>query len=161
MRNGWRWSLAAASLLLVTACNQDKKAELTPAAQGNPPRTDLRIEMRPVAREGEPGVEVRFAHGETVKLANPPVFTTAAIARVHQTVDAEGKATVYYAFTDAAAPRIHDATERLVGRTMVLTVDGEPISRANLSGPFGESMMTSGLEADEATALVTRITGRP
>jgi preprotein translocase subunit SecD len=161
MRNGWRWCLAAASLLLVTACNQDEKAGLTPAAQGNPPRTDVRIEMRPVAEDGKPGVEVRFADGETVKLANPPVFTTGAIARVRQTVDAEGKATVYYAFTEAAAPRIHSATERLVGRTMVLTVDGEPISRATLSGPFGESMMTSGLEADEAAALVTRLTGRP
>lgn len=161
MRNGWRWSLAPASLLLVAACNKDNDAALNPAAQGNPPLTDVRIEMRPVAEDGEPGVEVRFAHGETVKLANPPVFTTGAIASVRQVVNEDGKANVYYAFTEVAAPRIHSATERLVGRAMVITVNGEPISRANLSGPFGESMMTSGLEPGEAAELVTRITGRP
>ncbi|WP_426806315.1 hypothetical protein, partial [Stenotrophomonas sp. SrG] len=79
-----------------------------------------------------------------VKLANPPVFTTGAIASVRQEVHEDGKANVYYAFSDAAAPRIHSATERLFGRSMLLSVEGDPISRAFLSVHFGERIMTSG-----------------
>lgn len=158
MRNGWRWSLAMAGMLLVSACHEERAFE---GASGNPPRSDVRIELRPVAGRGEPGVEAYFADGRPVKLANPPVFTTSAIARVGQMTDETGTAQVYYEFTESAAPRIQSATERLVGRAVVLTVDGEPISTANVAGPFGKGMVTSGVEPEEAVRLVTRMTGKP
>lgn len=160
MRKGWRWTLLAAGLLLLAACNKDGTVEQADVPSGNPPRSDARIEMRLVSRD-ESGVTARLPNGTPVRLVGPPIITTSAIASVRQDVGEDGMASIYYTFTEASGPRIQRATEALVGRAVVMTVDGEPISQAVISGPFGRSMMTAGVEPDEARALVIRMTGQP
>ncbi|MGH8036110.1 MAG: SecDF P1 head subdomain-containing protein [Stenotrophomonas sp.] len=158
MRKGWRWGLLAAGMLLA-ACNKDGTAERLDVPRGNPPRSDARIEMRLVSPD-ESGVTARLPNGSVVKLVGPPIITTSAIASVRQEVGEDGLASIYYTFTESSGPRIQRATEGLVGRAAVMTVDGEPISQAMISGPFGKSMMTSGVDPDEARELVFRMTGQ-
>jgi preprotein translocase subunit SecD len=160
MRKEGRWSLLAAGVLLLAACNKDGTAERLDAPRGNPPRSDARIEMRLVSPD-ESGVTARLPNGSVVKLVGPPIITTSAIASVRQEVGEDGLATIYYAFTEASAPRIQRVTEPLVGRAVVMTVDGHAISQAMISGPFGKGMMTSGVEPDVARELVVRMTGQP
>lgn len=160
MRKGWRWSLLAAGVLLLAACNKHSAAEPAEVPSGNPPRSDARIEMRLVSRDAS-GVTARLPNGTPVKLVGPPIITTSAIASVRQEVGEDGMASIYYTFTEASETRIQKATDALVGRAVVMTVDGVPISQAVISGPFGKSMVTAGVDPDEAKALVVRMTGEP
>ncbi len=66
---------------------------------------------------------------------------------------------LFYTFTDTAAPRIQRATQHLVGKAVAVTVDGQPISVAQVSGPFGKHMMTSNLDWEEAHRLLQKMTG--
>lgn len=160
MRKGWHWSVLAAGLMLLAACNRDRTAEMPDAPRGHPPRSDARIEMRLVSQDAS-GVTAQLPNGTPVKLVGPPIITTSAIASVRQEVGEDGRASIYYTFTEASETRIERATEALVGRAVVITVDGEPVSQAVISGPFGKSMMTSGVDPEEAKVLVARMTGEP
>ena len=59
-----------------------------------------------------------------------------------------------------AHQRIHDGTAALVGQRVAISVDGRVLMVATVQGPFGESMMLSGLSSvAEARELAKHITG--
>ncbi|WP_422505759.1 SecDF P1 head subdomain-containing protein [Stenotrophomonas sp. GZD-301] len=162
MRKGWRWGLVVAGVLAVAGCSEAPSSDVAFTQPGAPPRSGVRIEMREADTVAQAGsVPARTLDGTPIHLVGPPVITASAIAGVRQEVGPNGLATLYYTFTDAAEPRIQRASERLVGRMMVVSVDGDIISVAHVSAPFGKYMQTTGVEPDDAARLIERMTGTP
>ncbi|MGA6149957.1 MULTISPECIES: SecDF P1 head subdomain-containing protein [Stenotrophomonas] len=161
MRKGWRWGLLLGALVM-SGCSQAPSSDGTFTRPGAPPRSGVRIEMREADTVAQAGsVPARTLDGTPIHLVGPPVITASAIASVRQEVGPNGLATLYYTFTDAAEPRIQRASERLVGRVMAVSVDGDIVSVAHVSAPFGKYMQTTGLAPDDAARLVERMTGTP
>lgn len=154
-----RWSLLAAVLMLV-GCGADP-AHAPLADPGLPLREGVRVEMRQVADAGPRTVSATADGNDAIQLVGPPFVTASAIAGVRRVADADGRAVLQITFTDAAAPRIQWATERLVGKPVAVVVDGRTISTAMISGGFSHSMRISGMAPDETGRLLQHMTGAP
>lgn len=153
------WALLAAVLMLV-GCAADP-GHVPLADPGLPLRAGVRVEMRQVADDGPRTVSATADGHDAIQLLGAPFVTASAIAGVRRAADADGRAVLQITFTDAAAPRIQRATERLVGKPVAVVVDGRTISTAMVSGAFGHSMQITGMAPDETERLLQHMTGAP
>ncbi|HFL6955178.1 TPA: hypothetical protein ACG4O9_001467 [Stenotrophomonas maltophilia] len=99
--------------------------------------------------------------GETLALREPPIADSADIADVRYVLDAGQEPGLQIRYRPEARQRIHDGTAALVGQRAAISVNGRVLMVATVKGPFGESMMLSGLPSvAEAQALARHITGK-
>lgn len=134
----------------------------TPAVQaveGHVPRAGVEVRLSAVDADGK-GRQAQW-QGETLALREPPIAGSADIADVRYVLDQDKQPGLQIRFRHEAHQRIHDGTEALVGQREALSVDGRVLMVATVQGPFGESMMLSGLPSiAEAQALAKHITGQ-
>ena len=120
------------------------------------PGVDVRLSAVDAAGKGRP-VQWR---GETLALREPPIAGSADIADVRYVLDEAKQPGLQIRYRPEAHQRIHDGTAALVGQRAALSVDGRVLMVATVQGPFGESMMLSGLSSvAEAQELAKHITG--
>ncbi|PSD29438.1 hypothetical protein C7E12_11890, partial [Stenotrophomonas maltophilia] len=101
------------------------------------------------------------AHPRWYGSTGGPARGSADIADVRYVLDQDKQPGLQIRFRHEAHQRIHDGTEALVGQRAALSVDGRVLMVATVKGPFGESMMLSGLPSiAEAQALAMHITGQ-
>ncbi|HZX76513.1 SecDF P1 head subdomain-containing protein, partial [Lysobacter sp.] len=85
---------------------------------------------------------------------------SADIADVRYVLDDAKQPGLQIRYRPEAHQRIHDYTAALVGQRAAISVDGRVLMVATVQGPFGESMMLSGLPSvAEAQELAKHITG--
>ncbi|MDT3502350.1 SecDF P1 head subdomain-containing protein [Stenotrophomonas maltophilia] len=152
----------AGSFLLVAAlglagCMPGATADAE-AGRDHPPRpgVDVRLSVVDAAGNGTPAQW----QGETLALREPPIAGSADIADVRYVLDQGQQPGLQIRYRKAAHQRIYDGTAALVGQRAALSVDGRVLTVATVGGPFGESMMLSGLPSvAEAQALAKHITG--
>ena len=154
-----RWALLAAAMTLV-GCAADR-AQSPLDDPGVPLRDGVRLEMRQLDEDGPRTISATAGGNEAIRLVGPPFVTASAIAGVRMAEGADGKAVLQVTFTDAAAPRIQRATERMIFKPVAVVVDGRTISTATVSGAFGHSMQITGIEPAEAERLLQQMTGAP
>lgn len=117
---------------------------------------DVRLSAVDAAGKGTPAQW----QGETLALREPPIAGSADIADVRYVLDEGKQPGLQIRYRPEAHQRIHDGTAALVGQRAALSVDGRVLMVATVQGPFGESMMLSGLSSvAEARELAKHITG--
>jgi len=80
---------------------------------------------------------------------------------VRYVLDQANQPALQIRYRPEARQHIHDGTEALVGQRAAISVDGRVLMVATVQGPFGESMMLTGLSSiAEAQTLEKHITGR-
>lgn len=120
------------------------------------PGVDVRLSAVDAAGKGTPAQW----QGETLALREPPIAGSADIADVRYVLDEGKQPGLQIRYRPEAHQRIHDGTAALVGHRAALSVDGRVLMVATVQGPFGESMMLSGLSSvAEARELAKHITG--
>lgn len=154
-----RWVLLATIMMLVGCAADPAQSPLDDP--GAPLREGVRVEMRQIADGGPRTISATAGANEAIRLVGPPFVTASAIAGVRMAEGADGKPVLQVTFTDAAAPRIERATERLIFKPVAVVVDGRTISTATVSGAFGHSMQITGIEPAEAERLLQHMTGTP
>lgn len=128
------------------------------AGRDHPPRPGVDVRLSAVDAAGN-GTLVQW-QGEALALREPPIAGSADIADVRYVLDQSQQPGLQIRYRKAAHQRIHDGTAALVGQRAALSVDGRVLTVATVGGPFGESMMLSGLPSvAEAQALAKHITG--
>ena len=134
----------------------------TPAVQTverHAPRPGVDVRLSAVDVDGK-GTQAQW-QGETLALREPPIADSADIADVRYVLDAGQEPGLQIRYRPEARQRIHDGTAALVGQRAAISVDGRVLMVATVKGPFGESMMLSGLPSvAEAQALARHITGK-
>ncbi len=121
------------------------------------PGVDVRLSAVDAAGKGTP---VQW-QGETLALREPPIAGSADIADVRYVLDAGQQPGLQIRYRPEAHQRIHEGTAALVGQRAAISVDGRVLMVATVQGPFGESMMLSGLPSvAEAQELARHITGQ-
>ena len=129
------------------------------AGKDHAPRADVDVRLSAVDADGK-GRQAQW-QGETLALREPPIAGSADIADVRYVLDEAKQPGLQIRFRHEAHQRIHDGTEALVGQRAAISVDGRVLMVATVKGPFGESMMLSGLPSiAEAQALARHITGQ-
>ncbi|OCK47284.1 hypothetical protein BA766_09125 [Stenotrophomonas maltophilia] len=120
------------------------------------PGVDVRLSAVDASGKGKPAQW----QGEILALREPPIAGSADIADVRYVLDASQQPGLQIRYRPEAHQRIHDGTAALVGQRAALSVDGRVLMVATVQGPFGESMMLSGLSSvAEARELARHITG--
>jgi len=154
---GTRALLLGAALAL-TGCMPAATPEvMTGPAHAPRPGVDVRLSAVDAAGKGTPAQW----QGETIALREPPIASSADIADVRYVLDEGKQPGLQIRYRPEAHQRIHDGTAALVGQRAAISVDGRVLMVATVKGPFGESMMLSGLPSiAEAQALAKHITGQ-
>lgn len=133
----------------------------TPAVQaveGHAPRAGVDVRLSAVDADGK-GRQAQW-QGETLALREPSIAGSTDIADVRYVLDEAKQPGLQIRYRPEAHQRIHDGTAALVGQRAALSVDGRVLMVATVQGPFGESMMLSGLSSvAEARDLARHITG--
>lgn len=130
----------------------------TLAGKDHAPRPGVEVRLSAVDAAGK-GTPAQW-QGETLALREPPIAGSADIADVRYVLDASQQPGLQIRYRREAHQRIHDGTAALVGQRAALSVDGRVLMVATVQGPFGESMMLSGLSSvAEARELARHITG--
>ncbi|MDT3558395.1 hypothetical protein ROV95_20055 [Stenotrophomonas maltophilia group sp. msm1] len=120
------------------------------------PGVDVRLSAVDASGKGRPAQW----QGETLALREPPIAGSADIADVRYVLDDAKQPGLQIRYRPEAHQRIHDDTAALVGQRAAISVDGRVLMVATVQGPFGESMMLSGLPSvAEAQELAKHITG--
>ncbi|MCU1082854.1 SecDF P1 head subdomain-containing protein [Stenotrophomonas maltophilia] len=129
------------------------------AGKDHVPRPGVDVRLSAVDADGK-GTQAQW-QGETLALREPPIADSADIADVRYVLDAGQEPGLQIRYRPEARQRIHDGTAALVGQRAAISVDGRVLMVATVKGPFGESMMLSGLPSvAEAQALARHITGK-
>jgi len=129
------------------------------AGRDHAPRPGVDVRLSAVDAAGN-GTPVQW-QGETLALREPPIAGSADIADVRYVLDQSQQPGLQIRYRKEAHQRIHDGTAALVGQRAALSVDGRVLTVATVAGPFGESMMLSGLPSvAEAQELAWHITGQ-
>ncbi|XMM84460.1 DUF308 domain-containing protein [Stenotrophomonas maltophilia] len=129
-----------------------------PGGKGHAPRLGVEVRLSAVDASGK-GTPAQW-RGETLMLREPPIAGSADIADVRYVLDEGQQPGLQIRYRPEARQRIHDGTAALVGKRAAISVDGRVLMVATVQGPFGESMMLSGLPSvAEAQALARHITG--
>ncbi|HFL6370438.1 TPA: hypothetical protein ACG4OH_002980, partial [Stenotrophomonas maltophilia] len=122
------------------------------AGKDHVPRPGVDVRLSAVDADGK-GTQAQW-QGETLALREPPIADSADIADVRYVLDAGQEPGLQIRYRPEARQRIHDGTAALVGQRAAISVDGRVLMVATVKGPFGESMMLSGLPSvAEAQAL--------
>ena len=150
--------LLLAAALGLTACMPGAPAD-APVGRQHAPRPGVDVRLSAVDAEGK-GTPVEW-QGEALALREPPIAGSADIADVRYVLDDGNQPGLQIRYRPEAHQRIHDGTAALVGQRAAISVDGRVLMVATVQGPFGESMLLSGLSSiAEAQALEKHITGR-
>jgi TonB family protein len=117
-----------------------------------------RLEIRLAEREPAPGLLETVVPGSGERLYLHPAIVTgehvASARMVDRTVDARQAPVVEVTFTAQAASRLRAATESHVGKPVAVVVDGRVVAAPVLRDPIEGSAMITGLDPNEAEALV-------
>ncbi len=150
-------ALLLGAALALTGCMPVATPEaMTGPAHAPRPGVDVRLSAVDAAGKGSPAQW----QGATLTLREPPIASSADIADVRYVLDQANQPGLQIRYRPEARQRIHDGTEALVGQRAAISVDGRVVMVATVAGPFGESMMLSGLPSvAEAQALEKHITG--
>lgn len=149
--------LLLAAVLGLTACMPGATVDAPPGRQ-QAPRPGVDVRLSAVDAEGK-GTPVDW-QGQTLALREPPIARSADIADVRYVLDEDNQPRLQIRYRPEAHQRIHDGTADLVGQRAAISVDGRVLMVATVQGPFGESMMLTGLSSvAEAQALEKHITG--
>ncbi|WP_164115036.1 SecDF P1 head subdomain-containing protein [Stenotrophomonas maltophilia] len=128
------------------------------AGKEHAPRPGVDVRLSAIDADGK-GTQAQW-QGETLALREPPIAGSADIADVRYVLDEGKQPGLQIRYRPEAHQRIHDGTAALVGQRAAISVDGRVLMVATVQGPFGESMMLSGLSSvAEAQALARHITG--
>lgn len=151
-------ALLLGAALAMTGCVPAATPEaMTGPAHAPRPGVDVRLSAVDAAGKGTPALW----QGETIALREPPIASSADIADVRYVLAQANQPGLQIRYRPEARQRIHDGTEALVGQRAAISVDGRVLMVATVQGPFGESMMLSGLPSvAEAQALEKHITGQ-
>ncbi|MEC4338571.1 hypothetical protein VPH13_07550 [Stenotrophomonas pavanii] len=129
------------------------------AGKDHAPRAGVDVRLSAVDADGK-GTPAQW-QGQTLALRDPPLAGSADIADVRYVQDSNGQPALQIRYRPEAHQRIHDGTAALVGQRAAISVDGRVLMVATVQGPFGESMMLSGLPSlAEAQELAKHITGK-
>lgn len=129
------------------------------AGKEHAPRPGVDVRLSAVDAAGK-GTSVQW-QGEILALREPPIAGSADIADVRYVQDSNGQPALQIRYRPEAHQRIHDGTAALVGQRAAISVDGRMLMVATVRGPFGESMMLSGLSSvADAQELAKHITGK-
>ncbi|WP_432592601.1 SecDF P1 head subdomain-containing protein [Stenotrophomonas maltophilia] len=129
------------------------------AGKEHAPRPGVDVRLSAVDADGK-GTQAQW-QGETLALREPPIAGSADIADVRYVLDEGKQPGLQIRYRPEAHQRIHDGTAALVGQRAAISVDGRVLMVATVQGPFGESMMLSGLPSlAEARELARHITGK-
>ncbi|HGM7313609.1 TPA: hypothetical protein ACKP7W_001871 [Stenotrophomonas maltophilia] len=121
------------------------------------PGVDVRLSAVDASGKGKPAQW----QGETLALREPSIADSADIADVRYVLDAGQEPGLQIRYRPEARQRIHNGTAALVGQRAAISVDGRVLMVATVKGPFGESMMLSGLPSiAEAQEIARHITGK-
>ncbi len=149
--------LLAAALVLAGCMPGATPGALAGKEHAPRPGVDVRLSAVDAAGKGTPAQW----QGQTLALREPPIAGSADIADVRYVLDEGRRPGLQIRYRPEARQRIHDGTAALVGQRAAISVDGRGLMVATVQGPFGESMMLSGLSSvAEAQALARHITGQ-
>ncbi|WP_242111860.1 SecDF P1 head subdomain-containing protein [Luteimonas aquatica] len=125
-----------------------------------PPSPQVRIELRDVLDAPEPGsIEAADAEGKRYRLAARPLLDTGDVLGARKETDIHGMPVVLLRFSADAGARLQRDTQSRLGRQVAFVVDGQVVMAPNVAGPFGDSVMITGLAGQEGQqALFERIT---
>ncbi len=127
--------------------------------QAHAPRPGVDVRLSAVDATGK-GTPAQW-QGATLTLREPPIASSADIADVRYVLDQANQPGLQIRYRPEARQRIHEGTEALVGQRAAISVDGRVLMVATVQGPFGDSMMLTGLSSvAEAQTLEKHITGR-
>ncbi|HCR35338.1 MAG TPA: hypothetical protein DIV57_18455 [Stenotrophomonas sp.] len=151
-------ALLLGAALALTGCMPAATPEpMTGPAHAPRPGVDVRLSAVDATGKGTPAQW----QGETLALREPPIASSADIADVRYVLDQANHPGLQIRYRPEARQRIHHGTEALVGQRAAISVDGRVLTVVTVAGPFGESMMLSGLSSvAEAQALEKHITGQ-
>ncbi|EOW2136318.1 hypothetical protein N5C16_17365 [Stenotrophomonas sp. GD03908] len=150
--------LLLGAALAITGCTPGATPGVL-AGKEHAPRPGVDVRLSAVDADGK-GTQAQW-QGETLALREPPIAGSADIADVRYVQDAGQQPGLQIRYRPEAHQRIHDGTAALVGQRAAISVDGRVLMVATVKGPFGESMMLSGLPSiAEAQALAKHITGQ-
>ncbi|MGB5907065.1 MAG: hypothetical protein WBG87_06485 [Stenotrophomonas maltophilia] len=128
------------------------------AGKDHAPRPGVDVRLSAVDATGK-GTPAQW-QGQTLALREPPIAGSEDIADVRYVLDEGKQPGLQIRYRPEAHQRIHDGTAALVGQRAAISVDGRVLMVATVQGPFGESMMLSGLSSvAEARELAKHITG--
>lgn len=151
-------SFLLVAVLGLAGCMPGATADVE-AGRDHPPRPGVDVRLSAVDAAGN-GTPVQW-QGETLALREPPIAGSADIADVRYVLDQSQQPGLQIRYRKEAHQRIHDGTAALVGQRAALSLDGRVLTVATVAGPFGESMMLSGLPSvAEAQELAWHITGQ-
>ncbi|WP_445393295.1 SecDF P1 head subdomain-containing protein [Stenotrophomonas pavanii] len=152
-------SLLLGMALALSGCAPGGLPHALTGGKDHPPRAGVDVRLSAVDAAGN-GTPARW-QGETLALREPPIAGSADIADVRYVLDQDKQPGLQIRYRPEAHQRIHDGTAALVGQRAAISVDGRVLMVATVKGPFGESMMLSGLPSvAEAQALARHITGQ-
>ncbi|OBU69078.1 hypothetical protein A9K58_04950 [Stenotrophomonas maltophilia] len=152
-------SLLLGAVVTLTGCAPGGLPDALTGGKDHPPRPGVDVRLSAVDAAGK-GTPVQW-QGETLALREPPIAGSADIADVRYVLDQDKQPGLQIRYRPEAHQRIHDGTEALVGQRAAISVDGRVLMVATVKGPFGESMMLSGLPSiAEAQEMARHITGQ-
>lgn len=123
----------------------------------------VRFEVKLAEQNPAPGLEqAKLAGGETIYLHKEVIVTNSDIAEAKVIPQSDGaQFWVGVTFTSDGAGKIHEATERNIGKRMAILIDGEVVSAPVVMEALNESAVINGyITKEEAERIVAGITIR-
>ncbi len=120
----------------------------------------VRFEVRLVEEKAAPGlIEAKIAGGGKIYLHNEVIVTNGDIAQAKVLPQPDGSQFwVGVTFTPAGARKIHDATEKNIGKRMAILIDGEVVTAPVVREALGDTAVVDGhITREEAERIVAGI----
>jgi preprotein translocase subunit SecD len=173
-------SLLAIATALVAACQQlpagrAGQADTQPATQVAAAPPPAPVLGAPATQASTvPVVEFRLAQPESAAGLQPlkvgdrqlwvlpqPVLTRADLQTVAPVKSREGISYVRFQFTQAAAPRLAQVTQRFPGKFLLLSIDGQLASAPTIGGAMNEGVLFMPVLTEQQAAQVVAAVAGP
>jgi preprotein translocase subunit SecD len=169
-------SLLAMTAAFVAACQQMPAGRAGQASTQPATQTTAATALAPVPAQTAPAtqgsrvpvVEFRLAQPESAAGLQPlkvgdrqlwvlpqPVLTRADLQTVAPVKSREGHSYVRFQFTQAAAPRLAQVSERFPGKFLLLSIDGQLASAPTIGGAMNEGVLFVPMINEQQAALVS------
>jgi preprotein translocase subunit SecD len=171
-------SLLAMTTALVAACQQMPAGRTGQA--GTQPATQAAMAAAPAQAapatqaSAAPVVEFRLAQPESAAGLQPlkvgdlqlwvlpqPVLTRADLQTVAPVKSRDGHSYVRFQFSQAAAPRLAQVTQRFSGKFLLLSIDGQLASAPTIGGAMNEGVLFMPVVSEQQAAQVAAAVAGP